>query len=257
MRLSPFALPDRLFAPAPAPARVAWLRGLEVAHRGLHDATIPENSGTAFTAAIARGLAIECDVQLTADGEAVVFHDFTLERLTSALGPVIDRSAAALARIPLTGSHDRIPSLAAMLDLVAGQVPLLIELKSRRGWAIERLCVAVERALAGYQGAHAVMSFDPRVPRWFSAHAPARVRGLVLSEFEKPGWAARLRRRVALWSAHPDFLACDIRGLPGSLARAQRRRGLAIATWTVRTPAQRSHALACAEAVIAEAQGLP
>jgi len=245
----------------PDPARAGWLRGLEIAHRGLHDATAPENacpenSPAAFAAAIARGFAIECDVQLAGDGEAVVFHDFTLDRLTSASGAVIDRTAAELAATPLTGGTDGIPSLATMLELVAGRVPLLIEVKTRRRWPVARLCAAVERALAGYAGAHAVMSFDPRVPRWFRRHAPARVCGLVFSEHEHAGPLAGVRRCLAFWHARPDFLAVDVRGLPGRFAGAYRARGLPVATWTVRTAQQRRTALAHADAVIGEGQGL-
>ena len=236
--------------------RAGWLRGLEVAHRGLHGPGVPENSMAAFAAAITRGLAIECDVQLTADDQAVVFHDFSLERLTAARGAVIDRTAAELASLPLTGDDNGIPSLTAMLERVAGQVPLLIEVKSRRRWPVARLCAAVARALSGYSGAHAVMSFDPRVAAWFRAHAPGHVTGLIYSEFEQRGWLAALRRRWALWLARPDFLACDVRGLPGRFTAAQRRRGLPIATWTVRSPALRQTARANADALIAEGEGV-
>jgi glycerophosphoryl diester phosphodiesterase len=244
-----------------SPDPAAWLRGLEVAHRGLHGPGIPENSPSAFAAAVARGLAIECDVQLTADGEAVVFHDFALERLTGQTGPVIARTAAELRTIPLTGSDDRIPSLADMLAQVAARTPILIELKSRKGWPAARLCAAVERTLASYDGPVAVMSFDPRVSRWFAAHAPARIRGLVLSEYEHGqrqwGLLAHLRQNLTVHFSRTQFLAVDVRGLPGPIAAAARKRGLPIATWTVRTPAQRRAALAHADAPIAEGQGVP
>jgi len=246
-------MPSSPSSPDPA----AWLRGLEVAHRGLHGPGIPENSPSAFAAAIAHGLAIECDVQLTADGEAVVFHDFTLERLTGETGPVIARTAAELRTIPLTGSDDRIPSLADMLAQVAARTPILIELKSRRHWPVARLCAAVERTLASYEGPVAVMSFDPRVPRWFATHAPALVRGLVLSEYDHPGLLAHLRQSLTVHFSRTQFLAVDVRRLPGPIATAARKRGLPIATWTVRTPTQRDIALAHADAPIAEGQGVP
>ena len=210
----------------------------------------------AFAAAMARGLAIECDVQLTADDAAVVFHDFSLERLTAARGAVIDHTAAELAAVPLTGGDDGIPSLTAMLERVAGRVPLLIEVKSRRHWPVARLCAAVARDLAGYRGLHAVMSFDPRVAAWFRAHAPGHATGLIYSEFEQRGWLAALRRHWALSLARPDFVACDVRGLPGRFTAARRRRGLPVATWTVRTPALRQTARAHADALIAEGEGV-
>lgn len=242
---------------SPSSPDPAWLRGLEVAHRGLHDPRVPENSPSAFAAAIRRGLAIECDVQLTADDQAVVFHDFTLERLTAQTGPVIARTAAELREIVLTGSDDHIPSLADMLIEVASHTPILIELKSRKRWPIARLCAAVESALAIYSGPIAVMSFDPRVPRWFATHAPSRTRGLVLSEYEHPGLLAHLRQSLTVRLSRAQFLAVDVRRLPGPIATAARKRGLPIATWTVRTPAQRETALAHADALIAEGQGVP
>jgi glycerophosphoryl diester phosphodiesterase len=257
MRLSPFAPIDRWLAPAPEPGRVDWLPGAFFAHRGLHDSATPENSLAAFAAAAARGYGLECDVQLTADDEAVVFHDFTLERLTPERGAVIERSAAALAAISLAGGAETIPSLQNLLDAVAGRVPLLIELKSRREWPISRLCWAVKRVLLGYRGAHAVMSFDPRVGAWFARHAPDTPRGLIVSEEHRKGARHALPRHLALWRARPDFLAYDIRDLPSPFAAMQRARGIPVATWTVRSPALLARADVHADAPIAEGTGVP
>lgn len=257
MRLSPFAPIDRWLAPAPQPGRVDWLRGAFFAHRGLHGGDTVENSPAAFAAAAAREFGLECDVQLTADGEAVVFHDFTLERLTAERGAVIERSAAALATIPLAGSRETIPSLRALLAAMAGRVPLLIELKSRRHWPIARLCAAVSRDLAGYRGAHAIMSFDPRAPAWFARHAPATPRGLIVSEEGRKGARHALLHHLALWRARPDFLAYDIRDLPSRFAAMQRQRGLPVASWTVRSPALLARADVHADAPIAEGTGVP
>ncbi len=257
MLLSLFAAIDSRWAPAPLPGRFDWLRGGCFAHRGLHDGGAPENSLSAFADAMSRGMGIECDVQLTADSEAVVFHDFTLGRLTGQQGAVIDRTATALSAISLAGGRETIPSLRAVLDAVAGRVPLLIELKSRRHWPIARLCAAVQRGLVGYRGAHAVMSFDPRAPAWFARHAPGTVRGLIVSEEGRKGARHALQRHLALWRAAPDFLACDIRDLPSRFAARQRQRGIAIATWTVRSPELLARAHAHADAPIVEGAGVP
>jgi len=88
MPLSPLALIDRWLAPAPAPARVGWLRGTLFAHRGLHGPGVPENSLSAYAAAIARGIGIECDVQKSGDGQPIVFHDWELDRLRSTIDHV-------------------------------------------------------------------------------------------------------------------------------------------------------------------------
>lgn len=257
MPLSLLSPLDRWLAPAPAPERVAWLRGAIFAHRGLHGTGRPENSLGAAAAAIARGLGIECDVHKTADGQAVVFHDYVLDRLTGASGELRDHTAAELGQIALAGSTETIPTLRALLDLVAGRVPLLIEIKSPRDQRIGALCLAVRRVLEGYLGPHAVMSFDPRVGHWFAAHSPHTVRGLVVTEHEDKALPGRLRRHLWLWRARPDFLAYDIRDLPGRFPAAQRRRGLPLATWTVRSAKLLERARAHADAPTVEGAGVP
>lgn len=254
--MSLFAPIDRWLAPAPDRRKVEWLSAWTFAHRGLHGQGVPENSPDAFSGAIALGLGIECDVQRSVDGQAVVFHDWELDRLTGERGPVMARPASELCAIALTGSGDAIPSLRQVLNDVSGRVPILIEVKSRRDLPVAGLCLAVQRQLEGYRGAHAVMSFDPRVSRWFADHAPDRVRGLVVTE---EGWKnarGTLRRHLALWHARPDFLAYDIRDLPSRFAAAQRRRGLPVATWTVRSPELLARAAAHADAAIAEGAGV-
>jgi glycerophosphoryl diester phosphodiesterase len=256
MRLSRSALLDRLLAPAPDAARVAWLRGVAYAHRGLHGSGAVENSPTAFARAVAAGLGIECDVQETADGEAAVFHDLTLERLTGEAGAVADRTLADLRQVALAGSADTIPALRDLLALVGGRTPLLVEIKARADRSVAALCRTVQRAFEGYAGDHAVMSFDPRVGRWFAHHAPETVRGLVVAEADSPGWRGRWRRRRAVWHARPDFLACDVRDLPSRFAACHRARGLPVLTWTVSDAALLTRAREHADAPIAEGEGL-
>lgn len=250
------SLLDRWLAPAPDPARAAWLKDFEYAHRGLHGGGRAENSPSAFAAAIAAGMGIECDVQLTRDRQAMVFHDWELDRLTGERGAVMSRTSDELGVIALRGSEDRIPSLRDLLALVAGWVPLLVEIKSRREIDPAPLCAAVCEDLADYAGQAAVMSFDPRVGHWFRRHASGRMRGLVVTEENARGWRGAIRRRLALWRAAPDFLAYDVRDLPSCFAAAQRARGLPLLTWTVKTPALREAALAYADAPIAEADGV-
>jgi len=232
------------------------MRGRTYAHRGLHGPDCPENSPGAFARAMAAGLGIECDVQETADGDAAVFHDWTLERLTEESGAVAGRNLSELRQIALKGSQDTIPSLRDLLALIGGQVPLLIEIKAERERPIARLCKAVARSLAGYAGEHAVMSFDPRVSRWFARHSPATVRGLVVTESGSRDARGTRGRRRALRRARPDFLAYDVRDLRSAFAAEQRARGLPVLTWTVRTPVQLERALRRADGYIAEAEGV-
>ncbi len=232
------------------------MAGWNYAHRGLHGAGVPENSPTAFALAMKREMGIECDVQRSSDGHAMVFHDFELDRLTEEAGPVQGRSSDQLGRIVLSGSSDTIPSLRKLLNQVAGQVPLLIEIKSNHSPRYVALCLAVRRVLEGYQGPHAVMSFDPRMVRWFARHSPLTVRGLVITEQDDKALVGQIRRRIALWSSSPDFLAYDICDLPNRFAAAQRRRGLPLLTWTVRSAELRERAADHADAPIAEGAGI-
>ena len=155
-----------------------------IAHRGLHDAGAgrPENGLSAIQVAVDAGYGVEIDLQLSSDGVPMVFHDHELERMTGMRGEISDMPAEDLVQIPLRGTDRPIPTLHAALQVVEGRVPLLIEIKSRRRYDVEQSCIAVGDALAGYRGRHAVMSFDPRVARWFRRHAPDIVRGLVMRE---------------------------------------------------------------------------
>ena len=256
MPLSLFAPLDRRLTPAPDPDRVSWIGGQAYAHRGLHGPGVPENSPAAFAAAIERGMGIELDVQRSSDGQAMVFHDWELDRLTGETGPLEQLTAAQLSAIRLTGGEDTIPTLRQVLDQIGGRVPLLIEVKSRRDMRVPSVCLAVLRVQEGYRGPHAVMSFDPRVPKWFKRYAPLTVRGLVITEENDHTLLSRLRRRLSLWSASPHFLAYDIRDLPSRFAAAQRGRGLPVVTWTVRSPELLARAELHADAPIAEGAGV-
>ena len=250
MPLSPFGLADSVLAPPPDPDRVERLGLLPFAHRGLHGGGRVENSRGAFEAAIAAGQGIELDVQASRDGEAIVFHDYDLERLTGRAGALAELSAAELRALVLIGA-DTIPTLSDILRQIGSRVPLLIEVKSRDRH-VARLCLAVYRALEGYRGPVGVMSFNPEVGGWFRRNAPFLTRGLVVTESGRRGVRGRLGRRLALWRARPDFLAYDIRDLPSRFCAAQRRRGIPVYSWTVRTDSDRARAAAHADQIIYE-----
>jgi glycerophosphoryl diester phosphodiesterase len=233
-------------------AELERLGAVPFAHRGLHGGGLVENSGGAIAAAAAQGYGIELDVQLSSDGEAMVFHDYDLDRLTLERGPVAGRTAAELQAIRLHVGSEVMPRLPEALETIAQRVPLLIEVKSRdRG--VAPLCAAVARALEGYPGPVGVMSFNPQVGAWFARRAPSVLRGLVVTEQGKRGLRGRIERRLFLWRARADFLACDVRDLPSRFAAAGRRRGLPVYTWTVRTDSDRARAAAHADQIIFEA----
>jgi glycerophosphoryl diester phosphodiesterase len=242
---------DNALAPAPAPGRVAFLKGQPYAHRGLHGNGVLENSPAAFEAAIKLGHGIECDVQAAEDGRAFVFHDYELDRLTDRTGLIGKMRAKDIDQVQLNDGHGKIPRLRETLAQVAGRVPVLIEIKSRN-MRIGPLCLSVRRALEGYGGQAAVMSFNPLVGVWFRKNAKHIVRGLVVTEEGSKNWRGRIARHRNLWTAQPDFLAYDIRDLPSRFAAAQRARGLPIVTWTVRSAEQEKTAFRYADEPVYE-----
>jgi len=241
-------------------ARHGWLIARPVAHRGYHDraAGRVENTLSAATAAAACGFAVECDVRLSADGEVIVFHDETLDRLTTAAGPVGARSLAELEAVRLHDTDDRIPTLGELLATVAGAVPLFIELKSD-GDGDRRLASRVAGILGGYVGQVAVMSFDPATVRAMRALAPALPRGMVADRFDdEENRALSWKRRFALRhllhapTVRPDFIAYGVAALPANAPLLLRHLGLPLLTWTVRTPADREVARRYADQIIFE-----
>jgi glycerophosphoryl diester phosphodiesterase len=231
-------------------SRLTQLIARPFAHRGLHGGGRSENSRAAFAAAIAAGSGIELDVQASADGQAMVFHDYDLERLSEGFGAFAALAGAELQRIRLKGSDETIPTLTEILALIDGRTPLLIELKSP-GRRVAPLCRAVQRALQAYSGAVAAMSFNPEIGRHFYRQAPDVLRGLVVTEQGK-GLRGRIERPLALWRSHADFLAYDIRDLPSRFAAARRATGMPVLTWTVRSLVERARAAEHASQIIYE-----
>ncbi len=237
-----------------------WLTQWEFAHRGLHgpgaNGLVPENSRAAAEGAIARGLGIECDIQRSRDDHPIVFHDWDLARLTGATGLAQEREAEALEALHLLGTDQHPVRLARFLEMVAGRVPLLIEIKSLPGYDVERTCASVAWLLDSYKHDVAVMSFDPRVPKWFAAEAPSITCGLVGTDSLENGFEGVWRSPDAVAAAQPDFLAIDVRDLQRPEAAAWRTGGQPLLTWTVRSPETRATGLALADALIAEGAGL-
>lgn len=238
-----------------------WLKR-PIAHRGLHDAAsgIIENTAAAFARALESDYAIETDVRTSSDGEVMVFHDATLDRLTKKTGKVAAHSARELQQIPYARGTDRIQTLNELLEQVAGAVPVVIEIKTdwmRRGPFEQRIAAV----LKSYDGPAAVMSFDPYSIAHFASAAPQIARGLVSEGFaDEKHWSYltsgqrfSMRHLFSSSVARPQFIAYDINALPALAPLVARRLfGCPLLTWTVRTPEQRSKAEQYADAIIFE-----
>ncbi len=214
-----------------------------IAHRGLWAPDgPPENSIGAFQAACAAGYSIELDVQLTADGEAVVFHDDELERMTGQAGRVRDRSAADLAQLRLKGSDEAIPTLLEALAVVGHRAMVHVELKTPPGdvGPLER---RVHEVIADHKGPLAVIGFNPYSHAWFAERYPGVLRGLDSYSYrDRPEMPAALRQALARLEhvaiARPHFLALGLDMLPDENTARLRAGGMPVIAWTVRTPDQ-------------------
>lgn len=234
--------------PEPGAFGEAWdlLFSPAIAHRGLWTPDgPPENSLAAFQAACAAGYGIELDVQITADGEAVVFHDFSLDRMTGVAGKLSDRSLHDLQALRLAGGDETIPTLAEVLVEVGHRAMVHIELKTKFG-AVGPLEKRVSEVLLDHNGPTCVIGFNPYSHAWFADHHPQILRGLDSYDW-KDGAASNLtpetRKSFAnlehVEIARPDFLALDAAMLPSSRAAAFRAKGMPVVAWTVRSAAER------------------
>jgi glycerophosphoryl diester phosphodiesterase len=239
-----------------------WLTARPVAHRGLHDAAagIIENTPSAFAAAIASNYAIECDLQIAADGEAMVHHDHALGRLTEGAGALASLTATRLKQVPFRGTVDRMMTLGELCNLVAGRVALLIEIKSRFDGDL-RLAARAADVLAHYQGPAALMSFDPAPVATLRRLAPKLPRGIVAerhySHREWNNLSARSKRALAYFqhalSSRPQFVAYSVKDLPAPVPWIARNvLRLPVLAWTVRTEVDRARAARYADQMIFE-----
>lgn len=196
---------------------------VDFAHRGLHGGDIPENSLPAFARAVQEGFGIELDVQLSADGVIMVFHDPTLMRMTGQQGKLSDYTAAQLCAMTLGDSAYTIPTLDEVLTLVDGRVPLLIELKGESTSGDAALCESLCARLDSYTGAYCVESFNPSTLRWFKRNRPDIVRGQLVSNAVRERDDLNIIVRFVLTHqlsnvlSRPDFIAYD-RQYPNELS---------------------------------------
>ncbi|PLP58772.1 glycerophosphodiester phosphodiesterase [Mesorhizobium loti] len=211
---------------------ISWLTARPIAHRGFHDLNDKrwENTLSAFSAAIERGYAIECDVHLSADGVPIVIHDDDLRRLTGTDGFVWQRTAAEMAQLRIGGTGDHPPTLRELLDLVDGRVPLVVEIKGTPGHDIG-LVKAVGRLLKRYEGQVAIMSFDHWLIREFETEAPGIPGGLTAygtGNHETEAHFSMLAHGIAFTS----YAAGD---LPNRFVSFVREKlGMPVITWTIR-----------------------
>ncbi|WP_075288856.1 glycerophosphodiester phosphodiesterase [Pararhizobium arenae] len=223
---------------------ISWLTAQPIAHRGYHDMnhTIWENTLSAFSRAVENGYAIECDVQYSADGVPVIFHDDDMQRLCGIRGDVRSKTAGELALMAVGGTADKVPSLGQLLRMVKGRVPIIVELKGRKG-DDDGFADAVVETLEGYQGPVALMSFDHWLLKDLKALDPPYPIGLT-AEGANPDTFFVHEEAMQLGL---DFISYFYGHLPNSFVTAQRTQGRPIITWTVRDSQAVEHTFAHAD----------
>jgi len=237
------ALPLLLVAPGKATRRrKAPFTGVNFAHRGLHtrDRSVPENSLEAFRLAAQAGYGIELDVQLSKDGQVVVFHDDTLDRVCSFHGKVCELSYDELKQLSLCSTRFTVPLFTDVLNVIGGKGALIVELKS--GNRNRELCEKTYRILEDYRGDVCIESFDPRIVFWFKKHAPDLIRGQLAQPYKSyanevsPAMAFLLSHGLTNILTRPHFMAYKIGREPLILRSFYAMGGLRIG-WTSHEPA--------------------
>lgn len=235
-----------------------------IAHRALHDVAQgrPENSLSAVRAAVQAGYGIEIDLQLSQDGQAMVFHDYDLSRLTHETGPLAQRSAVQLGQIALRGGTEGVPTLAQVLATVAGKAPLLVELKDQHGAMGDtdgRLEQATATALQGYDGPVALMSFNPHMVVRMAQLAPHLPRGLTTEAFPQEDWLTVPEARLAELRGIPDydrvgacFVSHDWHDLSALRVVELKAKGASILSWTIKSAEQEAKARRIADNITFE-----
>lgn len=233
-----------------------------IAHRGFHDASngIIENSRSAFQAAIDRNFGIECDLQVTNDKEAVVFHDLRTERLLGKEGRVIDSEVAEIRAMPLLGSAagDCPQTFAELLEQVAGRVPLVVEIK-QQAYPVETK-VLTERAIEiarQYNGLIAFKSFDPLALHTLHKSGFQGPLGIVTYDYKDNDHLSGVQKFLLRNTLHRGvsrftFVSCESSALTRPMIRFRRARGMKVMSWTVRSPEQAAQALQHADQIVFE-----
>lgn len=220
---------------------LAALKGWKYAHRGLHDASRPENSMAAFRAALEGGYGIELDIHLLRDGNLAVIHDSSLKRTANADVMIEDLTTEDLKKYHLECTKETIPAFSQVLDLFAGKAPMIVELKTA-GSNYAKLAEAACNMLDSYQGPYCIESFDPRCIMWLRKHRPDIIRGQLAENFlpveSSVPWILRflLTHQLLNFLIRPDFVAykfADRKNLSNFLVR--KLWGVQGVSWTIRS----------------------
>lgn len=210
-----------------------WIYNKPIAHRGLWNDEIKENSISAYQNAVNNGYAIEIDLYSSTDGELFCFHDQTLDRMTGEKGNIFDKTAEELNTLRLLDSQEKIPTFDELLQIVNGKVPILIELKNQPN---NDYIDNVVKKLLEYKGEFAIQSFDPTYIKRVKDLAPQFIRGILGTKtYSKPlPFIKRLvvKNMLLNFLIKPDFISYSFEDLP---LKKRKTKNKCLITWTVTT----------------------
>lgn len=233
---------------------MSWITDTPIAHRGLHNSNIPENSILAFKNAIENGYAIELDVRQTIDGEIIVFHDINLDRMTNINKTVDTQTAKFITSLRLLDSSEFIPTLEDTLRFIDNKVPVLIEIKNNQ--TCGQFESKLNKILSSYIGEYAIQSFNLYSVRWFSIHNPSVMRGQLSGDFmddEFPFYKKIILRYLFMnWYSKPNFIAYDIKLLPCWAVWIRYIFGIPVLAWTINSYSKQNKAKKYANNIIFE-----
>lgn len=216
---------------------VSWIIETPIAHRGLDNGSIPENSMAAFRNAIEKGYTIELDVQFTKDKELIVFHDDDLSRLTNDNRKVKDVNYQELKNLKLENTDEKIPTLKEVVEMVDNQVPLIIEIKD--GEDIIGLSEKTYNIMKNYKGRYAIQSFNPFILEWFKNNASEVIRGQLSGTFREDAESLKFYEKFVLknlllnFKSKPNFIAYELDGVNNLSVKLLKGRNYPIISWTI------------------------
>lgn len=225
------------------PKDLLWLRNNLIAHRGFHskDKSVPENSLLAYKKAIDKGYSIELDINILKDGTIVAFHDPSLKRLCGINKLLSTVTFNEIKHLKLLNTNEKIPKLSDVLDLVNGNMPLLIEIKPFGDYFL--MCQSLMTLMKDYQGVWAVFSFHPRIVQWFKKNHPHIIRGQISEFFTKDEKMNPLNKyfmKTMIYNkfSSPDFISYGIYDMPNKHLDKLKKKGLTIIGYAAKTQEQ-------------------
>ena len=210
------------------------LRNKFIAHRGLHDSKIiPENSLLAFKNAVDKNYAIEFDVTISKDNQAIIFHDDDLFRLCNKKEKIEELEYKVLKQLKIYDTNEHIPLFSEMLEIVDAKIPLIIEIKKHgSSWILDDFIVEY---LKNYKGEYYICSFEKDILFWFKNNTKNINIGLIFEfESKKIFKYSKILFLYKYYKTKPNFVSLDYHLYENSsIYNFCKKKNLPVIFWTI------------------------